>query len=62
VGWGVWNGTESSLTLEIFTNSRSPFPAQQARAWTGALVLIAGILILPLTARLVIARKSRRVR
>jgi len=60
VGWGTWNGPESSLTLEIFTNSRSPFPAQQARAWTGALVLIAGILILSLTARAILLRRSRR--
>ena len=59
VGWGSWNGPESALTLEIFTDSRSPFPAQQARAWTGALVLIAGILIVSLVARAVIARRSR---
>lgn len=59
VGWGSWNGPEASLTLEIFTDSRSPFPAQQARAWTGALVLIAGVLVLSLVARGVIARRSR---
>jgi phosphate transport system permease protein len=62
VGWGSWNGPESSLTLEIFTNSRSPFPAQQARAWTGALVLIIGVLVLSIAARTVIARRSRRAR
>jgi phosphate transport system permease protein len=59
VGWGHWNGPEAALTLEIFTNSRSPFPAQQARAWTGALVLIIGVLILSLVARAVISRRSR---
>jgi phosphate transport system permease protein len=59
VGWGAWNGPEASLTLEIFTNSRSPFPAQQARAWTGALVLILGIMIISLAARAVVARRSR---
>lgn len=59
VGWGAWNGPEASLTLEIFTNSRSPFPAQQARAWTGALVLILGILILSLAARALVARRAR---
>jgi phosphate transport system permease protein len=59
VGWGHWNGPEAALTLEIFNNSRSPFPAQQARAWTGALVLILGILLLSLIARAVIARRSR---
>lgn len=59
VGWGSWNGPEASLTLQIFTDSRSPFPAQQARAWTGALVLIAGVLVLSLVARAVISRRSR---
>lgn len=58
-GWGSWNGPEASLTLEIFNNSRSPFAAQQARAWTGALVLIAGVLILSIIARAVVARRSR---
>jgi phosphate transport system permease protein len=58
VGWGAWNGPEASLTLEIFTNSRSPFPAQQARAWAGALVLIFGVLILSLVARAVVARRA----
>jgi phosphate transport system permease protein len=59
VGWGSWNGPEASLTLQIFTDSRSPFPAQQARAWTGALVLIAGVLVLSLAARAVVARRAR---
>lgn len=60
VGWGSWGGPEESLTLQIFTDSRSPFPAQQARAWTGALVIILGVLILSLAARAVIARTARR--
>lgn len=59
VPWNSWNGPEESLTLQIFTDSRSPFPAQQARAWTGALVLIAGVLVLSLLARAVIARRTR---
>ncbi len=58
-GWGQWNGPEAALTLEIFYDSRSPFAAQQARAWTGALVLIAGILILSIIARTVVARRAR---
>jgi phosphate transport system permease protein len=58
-GWGSWNGPDAALTLEIFYNSRSPFAAQQARAWTGALVLIAGILILSIIARAVVARRAR---
>jgi phosphate transport system permease protein len=57
--WGKWSGPEESLTLEIFTNSRSPFPAQQARAWTGALVLIAGVVVLSLIARAVVSRRAK---
>lgn len=59
VPWTSWTGPEASLTLQIFTDSRSPFPAQQARAWTGALVLIIGVLIISMAARAVISRRSR---
>jgi phosphate transport system permease protein len=59
VPWTSWNGPEAALPLQIFYDSRSPFPAQQARAWTGALVLIAGVLLLSVIARAVIGRRSR---
>jgi hypothetical protein len=49
---------EGVLAAGAKLNSRSPFPAQQARAWTGALVLILGILILSLAARAVVARRA----
>jgi phosphate transport system permease protein len=62
VPWTSWNGPEASLTLEIFTNSRSPFPAQQARAWTGALVLVLGVLAFSVAARTIATRRSRRAR
>ena len=57
VPWTGWGGPESSLTLEIFTDSRSPFPAQQARAWTGALVLIFGVLVVSVAARTIATRR-----
>jgi phosphate transport system permease protein len=60
VPWTNWNGPQASLTLEIFTNSRSPFPAQQARAWTGALVLIFGVLVISVAARTLANRRSGR--
>jgi phosphate transport system permease protein len=60
VPWTNWNGPQASLTLEIFTNSRSPFPAQQARAWTGALVLIFGVLVISVAARTLATRRSGR--
>jgi phosphate transport system permease protein len=59
VPWTSWNGPEAALTLEIFTNSRSPFPAQQARAWTGALVLVFGVLAFSVAARTIATRRSR---
>jgi phosphate transport system permease protein len=59
VPWSKWNGPESTLTYQIFQDSRSPFAAQQARAWTGALVLVAGILLLTVAARTVATRKQR---
>lgn len=62
VGYGNWTGPESSLTLEIFTNSRSFLAVQQARAWTGALVLILGVLLLSVAARAVVARRARQTR
>jgi phosphate transport system permease protein len=62
VPWTSWNGPETSLTLQIFNDSRSPFLTQQARAWTGALVLILGVLVLSIAARTVVARRSRRSR
>jgi phosphate transport system permease protein len=59
VPWTTWNGPESTLTYQIFQDSRSPFAAQQARAWTGALVLVVGILVLTIAARTLANRKGR---
>lgn len=61
VPWTVWNGPESTLTYQIFQDSRSPFAAQQARAWTGALMLVSGILILNVIARAAARRQKNRV-
>ncbi len=45
----------------IFQDSESSFPADHARAWGAALVLIAFILVGNLTARAMLARKRRQV-
>ena len=47
----------STLSLQIFDSATGGFPAAQARAWAGALTLIAIVLLLTIFARL-IARKS----
>jgi phosphate transport system permease protein len=62
VPWSTWNGPESTLTYQIFQDSRSPFATQQARAWTGALVLVAGILVLTVAARTFANRKQKASR
>jgi phosphate transport system permease protein len=41
----------STLSLQIFGNAISGFKAGQARAWSGALTLIAIVLVLTITAR-----------
>ena len=48
----------STLSLQIFNNAISGFKAGQARAWAGALTLIAIVLILTIAARF-FARRSR---
>jgi phosphate transport system permease protein len=60
--WTSFGGPEASLTQQIFVDSRSPFAAQQARAWTGALVLIFGVLVLSVAARTIATRPARRAR
>jgi phosphate transport system permease protein len=47
----------SALSLQIFNNAITGFKAAQARAWAGALTLIAMVLLFTLAARL-IARRS----
>jgi phosphate transport system permease protein len=48
-----------NIPVDIFTYSESAFPADKARAWGAALVLIAFILVGNLTARAMLARQRR---
>jgi len=50
-----------NIPIDIFSYSESGFPADRARAWGAALVLIAFILIGNLTARAMLARQRRRL-
>jgi phosphate transport system permease protein len=50
----------STLSLQIFGNAITGFHAAQARAWAGALTLIAIVLILTITARMLARRGSIR--
>jgi phosphate transport system permease protein len=50
----------SSLTLLIFRQAGQPFEAAQARAWAGALQLLAIVLILTIAARVFASRSKLR--
>jgi len=50
-----------NIPVIIFQDSESAFPADHARAWGAALVLIAFILVGNLTARALLARQRRRI-
>ena len=50
-----------SVTLSIFQLSESPDPADHARAWAAALVLIAVVLLLSVIARALLVRSRRKL-
>jgi phosphate transport system permease protein len=50
-----------SVPLKIFEYSESPDPADHARAWAAALVLIGFVLVASITARALAARSRRRM-
>jgi len=52
----------STLALQIFTNAVTGYRTAQSRAWAGALTLIAIVVILTVTARLLPGRHPRRGR
>lgn len=52
----------NALSLLIFQDATSPFPATQQAAWGAALVLVAMVLVLNIVARLVAARLVARAR
>ncbi|MCW2972926.1 MAG: pstA [Thermoleophilia bacterium] len=58
-GWTSFNGPDSALPLLIYRGARSAYAPAQERAWAGALVLIAMILILTIAARLITVRKGK---
>ena len=59
----TWDPREPmlSIPLSIFQLSESPDPADHARAWALALVLLSFILVASLTARTLLARSRRKL-
>src|SRR5262249_12332017 len=58
-----WNPSHALQTvpLAIFEATESPYPADHARAWAGALVLVLSILFASLRARWLASRNRRRL-
>ena len=50
-----------NIPMEIFSESEANLPADRARAWGAALVLVAMILIVSATARILLARSRRKM-
>jgi len=58
--WSLFNGINSTLSLEIFQNARSLFPTAQDRAWGAALTLILIVFVFTILARVVNAFFGRQ--
>jgi phosphate transport system permease protein len=56
----LFHGPNTALSVQIFRNATSPFPAQQDRAWGAALTLIVIVFVFTILARLVTAFFARR--
>jgi len=54
--WNLFKGANTTLSAQIFRLAQQPFAGSQQRAWAAALTLIAMVLILTVTARIVASR------
>ena len=59
VNTDVFNGANTALPAQIFTNASSPYTGAQARAWGAALTLIVIAFVLLVVARFITARFTR---
>lgn len=51
-----------ALPLRVYNYARTPVTSQHAIGWGGALMLLVGVLLLSITARVLSSRQQRRVR
>ncbi len=56
----LFDGPNTALSVQIFRNAASPFPAAQDRAWGAALALVLIVFIFTVLARVVTAFFARR--
>ena len=54
--WNAFEGANTALSVQIFSNAKQPFPAAQDRAWGAALTLIVIVFICTIIARVVSSR------
>jgi phosphate transport system permease protein len=54
----VFDGPNTALSVQIFRNAQSPFPAANDRAWGAALTLVVIVFLFTVVARIVSARFS----
>lgn len=54
------NGPMTALSVQIYGNAQTPFPAAQSRAWGAALTLVGIVFMMTILARVVSARVARR--
>lgn len=57
--WSVFNGTNTSLSMQIYGNAKESFVTAQERAWGAALTLITLAFLFTVCARLLSARLAR---
>lgn len=57
--WSVFNGTNTSLSMQIYGNAKESFVSAQQRAWGAALTLIALAFLFTVGARVLSHRLSR---
>jgi phosphate transport system permease protein len=57
--WSVFNGTNTSLSMQIYGNAKESFVTAQQRAWGAALTLIALAFLFTVFARVLSARLAR---
>jgi phosphate transport system permease protein len=58
----IFNGVNTALSLQIFSNAQQPFAPAQDRAWGAALTLVAIVFIFTVLARIIAGRLSLKQR
>jgi phosphate transport system permease protein len=51
-----------AVPLRVYNYARTPVLSQHALAWGGAIMLLVGVLLLSITARILSNRQQRRIR